>query len=62
MMEFRPDLLSGVCLAATLGVSLLFLSNLLQFRRAPRLRPVGVGGGDDEPGGMLRVSVLIPAE
>lgn len=61
MMEFRPDLLSGGCIAATLGVAALFLSNLLQFRRAPRLRPVGVVGSGDGAGGMLRVSVLIPA-
>jgi len=60
MMEFRPDLLGGVCFAATLGVAVLFLSNLLQFRRAPRLRPVGIGDGE-RPCGMLCVSVLIPA-
>ena len=61
MMEFRPDLPSGACIAVTLWVAVLFLSNLLQFRRAPRLGTAGVAGSGVEPGETLRVSVLIPA-
>lgn len=61
MNTIRPELFSGICFATTLGVTLLFLSNLLQFRRAPQLRGVGGGGSGEESGELPCVSVLIPA-
>lgn len=50
-----PLFLQACCFGATLGVALLFLSNLLQFRRAPALAAA------NRPPESLRVSVLIPA-
>ncbi|MFM7039717.1 MAG: glycosyltransferase [Planctomycetaceae bacterium] len=65
MNDFWPKLLWSCCFGSTLGVALLFVSNLLQFRRAPRLFG---GHGDcgsksltDPQPDLLRVSVLIPA-
>ncbi|MFM7056770.1 MAG: glycosyltransferase family 2 protein [Planctomycetota bacterium] len=50
-----------ICFAATLAVTLMFLSNLLQFRRAPLLRRIGGEVGGEDALELPCVSVLIPA-
>jgi hypothetical protein len=70
MNDIWPRLLWSCCFGSTLAVALLFLSNLLQFHRAPRLSG-GQGDRRSKPGDgksvadrqpeLLSVSVLIPA-
>jgi hypothetical protein len=60
MNDVWLKLLWSCCFGSTLGVALLFLSNLLQFHRAPRLSEVE-GDSGSAPRNSKPVSVLIPA-